>query len=221
MNITAIIKKLSSHFANHHQQVSDNSEVLSRQDNKIYNCLCGILSEELEEVEIDYEIEIKDENFNFEEELKELEKTNNNLKYAPEIWKEIVHKFFDLKWKFSTIQHAYRKILHRGEIYAYRNYLETGGTKYFKIHQLKKQMFEKLKNARNTNLPIHDMDLKRWALEIARSLGLSRDEFLASDLFIYNFKKKFGIVSRKITKFVNRRDFTKREELEDRAIIFT
>ena len=86
------------------------------------------------------------------------------------------------------IQHKYRKILNRGELYAYRHYLNSGGTKYLKLYQLKQQL-DKFKTARNTNLPIHDMDLKRWSLQIACTIPLSKDEFAASKSFIYNFKK--------------------------------
>jgi hypothetical protein len=81
----------------------------------------------------------------------------------------------------------------------------------FKIYQVKKQLFERLRSARERNLPIHDIDLKRWSLELASDNSLTKEEFVASDTFIYNFKKKFGIISRKVTKFINRRDSANRE----------
>jgi hypothetical protein len=49
-------------------------------------------------------------------------------------------------------------------------------------------------------LPIHDNDLRRWALEKANGLNLVN--FKASASFILTFKKDHHIRSSKITKFV-------------------
>jgi len=53
-----------------------------------------------------------------------------------------------------------------------------------------------------TNKCIHDYDIKRWAMKIARQVG--HDTFKASNFWIRNFKKN-GIVSRKITKFTTKK----------------
>ncbi len=49
-------------------------------------------------------------------------------------------------------------------------------------------------------LPVHDIDLKRWGLQKAKQINFN--QFKASNTWLLNFKKKFSICSRKITKFV-------------------
>ena len=50
---------------------------------------------------------------------------------------------------------------------------------------------------RSKMLPVHDSDLAKWALETANKIGL---QFLASKKWIYNFKRRHELVSRKVTK---------------------
>jgi hypothetical protein len=97
----------------------------------------------------------------------------------------------------------------------------NGGTNYQKWFQVSEKLFNKLKSAREKYLPIHDIDLNRWALEIGIEVGLSRDEFKASDSWIFQFKSKFGASSRRITKFVTKRQFVSQEEVENKSISFT
>jgi hypothetical protein len=60
-------------------------------------------------------------------------------------------------------------------------------------------------HARVNFLPIHDKDLQRRALR-ANELDIN---FKASATFIYDFKKKYSIVSRKIMKFVSNKHILK------------
>lgn len=49
-------------------------------------------------------------------------------------------------------------------------------------------------------LPMHDNDIRKWASKINRKIP--KINFKASPKRINSFKKSYGIVSRKITKFV-------------------
>ncbi len=57
-----------------------------------------------------------------------------------------------------------------------------------------------ISRARNNFLIIHDCDLQRWAKNKARELDF---EFKASNSWLSRFKKRNGIVSRKVTKIVS------------------
>ncbi len=57
-------------------------------------------------------------------------------------------------------------------------------------------------NAKNNNLIIHDWDLKRWAIKKKNEISLQN--FTASNMWLWKFKRQYRIVSRKITKFVTR-----------------
>ncbi len=61
-------------------------------------------------------------------------------------------------------------------------------------------MFNDFKRARNNFLIIHDCDLQRWTKNKARELDF---EFKASNSWLSRFKKRNGIVSRKVTKIVS------------------
>jgi hypothetical protein len=221
MNVNAILTKHSLHFNNHLSPACSNNE-LSRMEKKIFTHLADVLSEEIEDVKIDHQLDMMEEEYDFEADITEHEEIGNSSKYSLEIMQIIVHKWFVLKKRpFSSVQHDHRLLANKNTIYRYRKYINNGGTKYMKIFELKEKLFEKLKIARESILPIHDIDLKRWALEIANDIGLSRQEFNASDTFIDSFKQKFKIVSRKVTKFVNRKDFISSDEIEDRANAFT
>ncbi|CAF5064894.1 unnamed protein product, partial [Rotaria magnacalcarata] len=52
-------------------------------------------------------------------------------------------------------------------------------------------MFE---NARENYLPVHDLDLRRWALQKAKEISLG--DFSASAHWVLMFKRRHNIVSR-------------------------
>ncbi|KAF4532005.1 hypothetical protein B566_EDAN006550 [Ephemera danica] len=79
--------------------------------------------------------------------------------------------------------------------------VEAGGTRYTKLVELYHLTYEAFEDARiKKRLPVHDLDLRRFALNAASVVGL--DYFKASKSWITKFKKTYNIVSRKVTKFV-------------------
>lgn len=77
---------------------------------------------------------------------------------------------------------------------------------------------KKFIESRAKNLIIHDFNLKIWSLEFANSIKF--DSFKASDSWLYNFKKRNNIVSRKITKFVSLHFDVQEEEKHKIAMEF-
>lgn len=71
--------------------------------------------------------------------------------------------------------------------------------------------FEK---ARDMSLPIHDIDIKRWALKARDDVNLSKELFTASSKWIHNFKKTHGIVSQKVNKFVTQTQLKNKDDLK-------
>lgn len=66
-------------------------------------------------------------------------------------------------------------------------------------------------------MPIHDLDIKRWALKARDNCNLSRHLFTASSKWVHNFKIRHRIVSRKINKFVTQGQITNKEQLREKA----
>jgi len=72
--------------------------------------------------------------------------------------------------------------------------------------------WEKFRNANDKNKIIHDLNLRRWALEAKKEINFLY--FKAGAIWILNFKRKHGMMSRKITKFINRSSMTNQEPLQ-------
>ena len=79
-------------------------------------------------------------------------------------------------------------------------------------------MVGRFEAARENCLPIHDIDLKRWALQRVQQKSLLT--FAASKHWITTFKNRHGIVSREITKFVTKHALDDAEEIEQAAARF-
>jgi len=158
------------------------------------------------------EVEELEENDEDEEEdicTPEKEIVNNDYKRrAVEFWKSGKKGYYTL----STVQNRFRKITSMSQLYRWDHSLQKGGTHRQKLVDISTYVLEKFKNANDNNKIIHDLDLRRWALEAKEQINLP--QFKAGATWILNFKRKHGIVSRKITKFINRSSKTNQEQLQ-------
>ncbi len=69
---------------------------------------------------------------------------------------------------------------------------DKNGNNQHKLSQLKNAVFNRFQKAREKYLPIHDRDLKRWAIQESRKINL---QFNASKYWINKFKKDHQIVT--------------------------
>jgi signal transduction protein with GAF and PtsI domain len=198
MNVFSILNQLSLQF----KDCKASDSPLSREENKLLQHLTNVLSavaiDEIDDVETKQELDFIDQDFDFTSEYEEMERIKTRSKYSIDVMEKIVEMKFVKGHRFNTIRHRYKLLTQEKEIYRFRDYINNGGTHYQKVFQVKEKLYERFKSARDEFLPVHDLDLKRWTLEIAGELGLTRDQFTASDKFIYNFKKTFKISSRKV-----------------------
>ena len=79
----------------------------------------------------------------------------------------------------------------------WKGYVENNGNNWHKFSELKNSVFNKFQKAREKYLPIHDRDLKRWAIQESRKINL---QFNASKYWINKFKKDHRILTRHVTK---------------------
>lgn len=77
--------------------------------------------------------------------------------------------------------------------------------------------FEK---AAENSMMIHDLDIRRWTLKGRDQVSLSPNLFNASHKWVYEFKRRHGIVSRKINKFVTRKSIIDKTKLDKEACEF-
>lgn len=79
-------------------------------------------------------------------------------------------------------------------------------------------LWDKFQAARGTLDQIMDLEIERWALDLASGLGLTN--FKASQSFVYRFKQRHGITSRRIQKFVSIRHIASLEARQRAATVF-
>ncbi len=112
---------------------------------------------------------------------------------------------------FTTLQHAYPRVTHPMQLKRFREYVSNNGNRRQKLIRVENFVLDKFRYARDRSLAVHDIDLQRWALSHAKTENI--DNFTASHHWLLNFKKRNGISSRKVTKFISRR------EVIDKSII--
>ena len=81
----------------------------------------------------------------------------------------------------------------------FREYVTNNGNHRQKLKCVEHSVLDRFRSARNNNLPVHDLDVKRWPLSQAKIENI--DGFKASDHWLFNFKKRNDYLFRKVTKF--------------------
>ena len=152
-------------------------------------------------------------------ESKENERLSYGLsEYSLEYMKEVV-AYADAEdpsgkrrrsWK--SIHHAYKRIPAQTYISRFRNYIEQQGTKRQKGQHIDEMVFKRFTEVRQNSLMVHDVDIQRWALKVAKEIKV--DEFRASDGCLKNFKARNGIVSRRVTNIVTKHEVKNEEFIE-------
>lgn len=106
------------------------------------------------------------------------------------------------KHTWKSTQHQFKSVPHRQYITRFRHYIEQHGTKREKLQIIDDFVYYMFEEARDNVLPVHDRDLKRWALQKAAEDPIL--SFEASEHWLRVFKHRHRICSRKITKVVTR-----------------
>ncbi|CAF4354128.1 unnamed protein product [Didymodactylos carnosus] len=114
---------------------------------------------------------------------KELALKKYNLRsFSQEFMRQVID-FIDHAGPRSKHGRSWKAIHHRlipdrNYIPHFRKYLEHHGTKRQKTQDLYSLVYKKLVDARQKNLVVHDLDIQRWDLKIAKEIKL--DDFHAS-----------------------------------------
>ena len=119
------------------------------------------------------------------------------------------------KHSWNMFHRHFKRVPNRGYITYFRKYLASGGTKRYKINQIDAFVYESCENARGKLLSFHDIDLRRWGLRKAKEILLN--DFVASEKWLFNFKHRYNIYSRKITKLVTKREVQNEQEIHKSA----
>jgi len=72
------------------------------------------------------------------------------------------------KHTWKNVQHRFRRVPRRQYLGRFRKYVESHGTKKQKVDDIETFVYERFEAARESCLPLHDLDLKHWALQRAQ-----------------------------------------------------
>ncbi|CAK9832724.1 hypothetical protein ANTRET_LOCUS9511 [Anthophora retusa] len=93
---------------------------------------------------------------------------------------------------FKSIQSKFRKLKSRVQLYRWEEQIKSGGSRIDKLNSIANITLEKLVLARNRNMIVHNIDLRRWALQEKQKLNL--EGFQASHMWLWKFKRTHNIV---------------------------
>lgn len=119
-------------------------------------------------------------------------------KAAVDYWKSGKRKRLNME----TVKHRYKKVASKKQLKRWEKQVIAGGSHMDKLRQISECTLQKFIEANDRCAIIHDIDIRRWALQMSHEVDLPT--FKASYHWLINFKSKHGIVSRKITKFTSK-----------------
>jgi len=105
----------------------------------------------------------------------------------------------------QAVQHKFRKVSSERQLRRWEEQLQSGGSRTDKLSYISKFTYDKFTAAVESGFMVHDIDIKRWALQAQEEIGNLNPIFQASYSWVSRFKKTHRIVSRKVTNFVTRR----------------
>lgn len=110
-------------------------------------------------------------------------------------------------WNIKTIQK------HGGKEFKYHHYkarwedqIKRGGTKFEKYRFIDNYVFTKFEESRKCYKFVKERDLQFWGIQAAQTFRDPGFVFRGGHTWLFNFKSRHGISSRKVTNLIGRRD---------------
>jgi hypothetical protein len=120
-------------------------------------------------------------------------------------------------WK--TMKQRFRSLKDMKTLYRYKDIVEKGGRFQDRMRTLSCALIDRFIESRVEQLEVvTDDDLLDMAFDEARKMDFT--EFRGSESWLYNFKKHYKLVSRKVTQIVTAQKRRDQEKLEDEVIAF-
>ncbi|KAI3383715.1 hypothetical protein SNEBB_000295 [Seison nebaliae] len=119
---------------------------------------------------------------------------------------------------FSSVKNRYPSVDNVRRLYEYESQILEVKNQQEQLFNFKETLYEHFLQLRAKNIVVKDIDLLTIGSKLARYLDIP---FLTlSQSYITKFKQRFGIVSRKITKFTTTKEVDYEEIIEENARIF-
>ena len=120
------------------------------------------------------------------------------------------------KWSLTTLQRlGCAALSQKSQLGVWRKQVESGGTHWEKMKEVRKCVLENFLEARDQCKIIKTVNIQQWAIQKATAIGLHN--FKASESWATAFKSKHRISSRKVTHLVNRHEVTNMDQILKKA----
>lgn len=106
------------------------------------------------------------------------------------------------KLKFETVKIRFKRLTSKCQLYRWEEQVARGGNRLEKLKKISENVLYQFKKAVKKSVTVHDLDIRKWALQAQNEVSLSSNLFTASVKWVNEFKHRHDIVSRKINKFV-------------------
>ena len=105
----------------------------------------------------------------------------------------------------ESVQNKFKIVKSDRQLRRWAHQINQGGTYREKIARICEYTLDNFKAAIESNLIIHDNDLRRWALKAQKIIEHEDFRLKASKHWVLKFKHAHRIISRKINKFVSKK----------------
>jgi len=124
------------------------------------------------------------------------------------------------KLKLETVQFKFKRVTSNRQLHQWEEQISNGGNRIEKLKEISEFVLDRFNEAVEKSVTVHDLDLRRWALQARDKILFPPRLFNASMKWVHKFKQKHRIVFRKINKFVTKKSIENKEKLEQEAKTF-
>ena len=107
---------------------------------------------------------------------------------------------------------AFSKLKRKETLEKWKQNVKYGGNKFDKMTVINSETYERFKDARENHEQVTTRISQQWAMAVAFPLLNENFSFIASLSWARNFKRKYMIRQRKVTKFISRNDVASLED---------
>ena len=163
------------------------STIVSEQEQSVANHLIDLLQDlsisDAYDIETEESLEMADTESHHSDEIQDfVDESISDTEYGTYTYSfEYVKKVVDYARpgiSFTTIQHAFPRVKDRKQLQRFRDYVERNGNRSHKLQRIERFTINRFQHARQECLPVHDLDIRRWALAQAKNEGLARGKQL-------------------------------------------
>ncbi|GAU88554.1 hypothetical protein RvY_01235 [Ramazzottius varieornatus] len=133
-------------------------------------------------------------------------------KRSVDFWRNVATK---KRRSLSCVQTKFKKVTSIRQLQEWERHVAEGGSRYDKLKALRLETGKQFFLAKQKPHIVKDMNIRLWAITANRTIGLVG--FTASPDWVGKLKRYYGIVDRKITKFVTDKYIQKAPQVKKTA----